>query len=185
MTIKRNIGEIAPSFQKQDQYGKTIHLKNYLGKKVLIAFFRNAACALCNLQVRQLINRYPFWNEKGLEIIAFFESPIENVQAHVGTQQSPFALVADPKAEIYDLYGVETSEEKVQGLLADKQTMSSLTAKVEAAGLQLTHEEGSNFHRIPAEFLINEKGIIKVAHYNQSVHDHLPLKIIDQFVERN
>ncbi|WP_169818263.1 peroxiredoxin family protein [Shimazuella kribbensis] len=177
-------GDLAPTFHGVDQNGQTISLENTRGKKVLVAFFRNAACALCNLHVHQLINRFPEWNKQGLEIIALFESPVENVHAHVGTQQAPFPLLADPKAEIYDLYSVETSKEKMDALLKDEEKVKALTTKAEAAGFSLVHEEGSNFNRLPAEFLIDEHGIIYTAHYNEHVSDHLPFEIIDEFVYR-
>jgi peroxiredoxin len=182
LITKLKRGDLAPTFHGIDQNGQTISLDDTRGKKVLVAFFRNAACALCNLQVHQFIKRFPTWNEHGLEIVALFESPVENVHAHVGTQQAPFPLLADPKAAIYDQYAVETSKEKMESLLKDEETVKALTAKAEAAGFSLVHEDGSNFYRLPAEFLLDEQGIIYIAHYNDHVSDHLPFEIIDEFV---
>ncbi|SHE89720.1 Peroxiredoxin [Seinonella peptonophila] len=185
MGIQLQPGTIAPTFQCIDQNGKTISLENFRGKKVLLSFFRFAACALCNLHVHQLIQQYPNWQKQGLEVITFFESPQENIHAHVGSQQAPFALIADPKAEVYDRYYVETSVEKIESIMKDKEKVRSLTAKAEAAGFALTHEAGSNFYRLPAEFLINENGVIDIAHYNQSVEDHLSFEVINQYVNTN
>lgn len=50
-----------------------------------------------------------------------------------------------------------------------------------SAGFALTPEEGSNFNRIPAEFLIDESGIVRLAHYSRILTDHLPLAAIDSF----
>mgnify|MGYP000869525657 CR=1 FL=1 len=54
-------------------------------------------------------------------------------------------------------------------------------AEAEEAGNRLTPEEGANFHRVPAEFLIDERGIVRLAHYGDLLIDHLPLETIDRF----
>lgn len=174
-------GDPAPLFQAIDHNGKSVSLENYRGRKVFLAFFRFSACALCNLRVHQFIQRYPEWQLQGLEIIAVFESPEKNLFTHVGKQNAPFPLIADPATAIYDLYGVETSEDKVQATLSDPDLKAAI-AEAEAAGFPLTPEEGSNFHRIPAEFLIDETGILRTAHYSRILTDHLPFEAIEHFI---
>ncbi|MBW7460134.1 redoxin domain-containing protein, partial [Paenibacillus sepulcri] len=144
-------------------------------------FFRNAACAMCNLRVRHYIRSYDQWSRHGLEIIAVFESPETSISRHVGQQEAPFPIIADPEAKLYDLYAVEVSEEKTQATMADPNT-ETFVKEAAAEGFALTREEGANFHRIPAEFLIDEKGIIQMAHYGRLVTDHLPLDVIEHFV---
>ena len=173
-------GMAAPAFAAVDIHGGPVTLESCRGRKVLLSFFRFSACALCNLRVHQFIGRYPQWQSRGMEVVAVFESPPANMKTYVGAQNAPFALVADPESELYDLYGIETSEEKVQATLADAGTKAYI-AEAAAAGFKLTPEEGSNFHRIPAEFLIDENGIVKAAHYNRLLTDHLDLAEIDRF----
>ncbi|WP_134686868.1 redoxin domain-containing protein [Brevibacillus migulae] len=180
MTHQMQPGMIAPSFRTVDLYGNFVSLENYRGRKVLLAFLRFSACALCNLRVHQFIGRYPDWQRQGMEVITVFESPEANMQTYVGAQNAPFPLVADPQADLYDLYGVETSEEKVRMTMADANT-KSFAEEAAAAGFPLTPENGSNFNRIPAEFLINERGIVHLAHYSRILTDHLPLAEIDSF----
>lgn len=173
-------GQIAPSFRVLDLDGRPVSLDDYRGRKVLLVFLRNAACALCNLRVHQMIGKHEEWKKRGLEIVAVFESPEANMRAGVGSQRASFPLVADPEARLYELYGVETSEEKTNATIADASTKSFI-AEAAAAGFALTHEEGSNFHRIPAEFLIDEQGVVAEAHYGRLITDHLPLSAIDRF----
>jgi len=180
MTEKLYPGDIAPSFNVTDHTGKSIVFEHDRGRKVLLAFYRFSACALCNLRVHRLIERYPEWQRQGLDVIVFFESPDRNLHAYVGRQNAPFSLVADPKAAVYDLYGVEVSDEKVQLTLSDSSTKAFI-AEAEAAGYRLTPEEGSNFNRIPAEFLIDEEGVIRASHYSRILTDHLPIETIDRF----
>jgi peroxiredoxin Q/BCP len=174
-------GDTAPMFHTVDHTGKRVSLERYRGRKLLLAFFRNSACALCNLRVHQFIKRSSQWQLHGLDVIALFESPAQSFHSFVGKQNAPFPLVADPKAIIYDLYGVETSEEKVQATLSESNT-KFVIAEAEALGFKLTSEAGSNFHRIPAEFLIDAEGIVQVTHYNRIITDNLPIETIDRFV---
>jgi peroxiredoxin Q/BCP len=136
------------------------------------------------LRVGHFIRRYNHWRLQGLEIVAVFESPETNMSQYVGRQEAPFPLIADPQADLYDLYGVEVSEEKVQATMADTNTQK-FVAEAAAEGFALTPEEGSNFYRIPAEFLIDDNGIVQDAHYGQLVIDHLPLDVIDRFAAGN
>ncbi|MFD0716086.1 redoxin domain-containing protein [Paenibacillus sp. GCM10027626] len=173
-------GMIAPTFTASDIHDTPVTLEGYRGRKVLLSFFRFSACAVCNLRVHQFIGRYAQWKREGMDIIAVFESPIANMKIYVGAQDAPFPLVADPMAALYDLYGIETSEEKVQATLADARTKEFII-EAAAAGFKLTPEKDSNFHRIPAEFLIDENGILQVVHYSQLLTDHLELTMINRF----
>jgi peroxiredoxin Q/BCP len=180
MTYQLQPGDTAPLFHTVDHNANPISLERYRGRKVLLAFFRFSACALCNLRVHHFIKRYSQWQLQGLDVIALFESPEENLHTYVGKQNAPFSLVADPRALVYNMYGIEISEEKVQATLSDT-NIKNVVAEVEAAGFKLTPEEGSNFHRIPAEFLIDEEGIVQVAHYSLLITDNLPFETIDRF----
>jgi peroxiredoxin Q/BCP len=173
------IGSLAPTFRTEDIFGKTIDLQDYAGRTVLLSFFRNGACAICNLRVHQLITRYPDYQRRGLTILAVFESPRERLLESVAEQDAPFPIIADPRAALYDLYGVETSEEKV-ALTMQRPDLPEAIQEAAAHGFQLTHEEGSNFNRMPADFLIGPDLIVRQAHYADYVMDHLPFADIEQ-----
>ena len=72
--MKIKVGQLAREFEVEDINGKSIALDDYTGKKLLLAFFRHAACPLCNLRVHQLIQNYPDLQNRGVNILAFFES---------------------------------------------------------------------------------------------------------------
>lgn len=173
------VGMAAPLFRIVDTRGNTVDLGAYAGKTVLLSFFRNAACALCNLRVHRLIGRYPHYKRSGLEIIAVFESPEQNMIDHVGMQDAPFPLIADPHAQLYDLYGVEISEQKIARTMEMPETQVAVQDAA-AIGFPLVQEEGSNFNRLPADFLIGPNGIIQLAHYANYVTDHLSFEVIEQ-----
>lgn len=181
--MKLQTGETAPHFEREDIFGERINLRVYEGKPVLLTFLRNGGCALCNLRIHQLIERYPELHEHGLEVLAVFESSVESIKHYVTARQDvPFPLIADPTASLYDLYGVEVSEEKTQASIARVGTpeIQQMIQDAAALGYELIHEEGSNFQRIPADFLIGPDQRIQRAFYSDLIGDHLSLAEIEK-----
>lgn len=179
--MKINEGMRAKEFEVEDVFGQSINLKNYAGKTLLLSFFRNGACALCNLRVHQLIQRYPNYQAKGLEMLAVFESPRESILQYVGKQDAPFPIIGDPEGQLYRLYGVETSEAKAMQSINLPQVQAAVQ-EAAAHGFHLTKEEGSNFYRIPAEFLIGPNLTIQRAYYADYVGDHLSFEEIERLL---
>ena len=173
-------GDTAPDFETVDVEGAPIRLRDYVGRPVFVTFFRNAACALCNLRLHQMAERFPVWQSQGLAILAVFESPRERIIDY--GQQPPFPLIADPEARLYDLYGVETSEAKLNASLLMAETQAAIEAAA-AQGFALTKEEGSNFYRMPADILISPDQTIIAARYAHFVADHLPFETVDAYLE--
>jgi peroxiredoxin Q/BCP len=174
-------GITAPTFKTEDLFGNPIDLRAYQGKPVLLSFFRNAACAICNLRVHQLIVNYPAFEKNGLAIIAVFESPRENMLQYVGKQDAPFPLIANPAGNLYKLYGLEVSEEKIQASMQSAETKSRIQEAAEA-GYTLTPEAGSNFYRMPADFLISPEGVVVNAYYSEVLGTHLAFTEIDAYL---
>jgi peroxiredoxin len=176
-------GIAAPVFQAEDIFGQPIDLQKYAGRPTLLSFFRNGACAVCNLQVHKLIQHYPAYHVCGLEVLAVFESPIASVRQHVGKQDAPFPIIADPQGRLYELYGVESSEEKVMAAAANPSAkQQQIVQHAAEIGYPLTPEQGANFFRLPADFLIAPDLTIQRAFYSDAVGDHLPFEEIEQFL---
>lgn len=171
-------GMLAPTFHATDLRGAPLDLADYRGKLLLLSFFRNAACALCNLRVHALIERHAAYQQAGLAMVAIFESPPDAMQRYVGRQAAPFPLIADPEATLYRLYGVENSAEKAAATVALPSTQEVI-ATAASHGFHLTPEEGSNMLRMPADFLIGPDGHLLEAHYANYVWDHLPFTRIE------
>jgi thioredoxin-dependent peroxiredoxin len=172
-------GEAAKPFHVEDIHGQSQSLQNYAGKKLLLAFFRHAACPLCNLRVHQLIQAYPTLQSNGVDILAFFESPKDKILQYVGTQNVPFPIVADPEREIYKLYGVESSiVGMMKGLLRISDFSEAATKKL------MFFDPHNDIALIPADFLINPDLRIHTAYYGRDIGDRLNLSVIHAFAER-
>jgi len=160
--------------------GKEFKLSQLKGKKIYLSFYRNGACALCNLRVHEISQYQKEFDKAGIQIIAVFESSIEDMKPYVGKQKLGFTLLSDPEGKIYAQYGIKNSPELINQVMAS----GSANAVVEVAakaGFPLTKQEGSNFFRIPAEVLIDEKfQIVKIYHADQ-LTNHLPLEEVLKF----
>ncbi len=64
-----NIGEMAPDFTLQDNHNQFAHLKDYLGKKVLLSWHPIAWTGVCTDQMRSL--EVNFDEFKALNVVAF------------------------------------------------------------------------------------------------------------------
>jgi peroxiredoxin Q/BCP len=172
--LKLKLNDVAPDFTLPATNGKMFNLSDYAGNRILLSFFRNGACALCNLRVQELINNHASLTKAGIKVIAVFESSVEDMLPYVARQEPPFLLLADPKGLIYEQYRVEISEEKIAKVMTENLAQEKIEEAMEK-GFALTLQAGSNFHRLPAEFMIGKDFRIEKAHYTNFIIDHLPL----------
>ncbi|MFQ5550207.1 MAG: hypothetical protein ACE5FJ_03105 [Gemmatimonadales bacterium] len=101
--------------------------------------------------------------------MAVFESPPDSIRKRVGKQDAPFPIVGDPGRVLYRKYRVEAS---LAGLIVGTFRPSMLRAF--AKGF-LPGKIDSTVTHMPADFLIDEEGVIRVAHYGRDIGDHLEL----------
>jgi peroxiredoxin len=181
--ITLDINAPAPIFKLIDIFDREINLTAYKGKKVLIAFFRHAGCPFCNTRVHNLQKAHPELKAKGLEMIFFFESKKELLlSSNFHKTISPVPLISDPDKIWYDAYGVESS-----ALKSAKSHFTSFFQKVFEAkkkGLPVHWMSGDeSIKTIPAEFLMDERGIIRKVHYANGLRDRMSMEAITKFTE--
>ncbi|MEZ4248979.1 MAG: redoxin domain-containing protein [Polyangiales bacterium] len=168
-------GTPAPDFRVRDWRGETHHLGALRGRKVWIAFFRYASCPLCNLRVRDMIRRWERW-EQHVELLAIFQSPNDSIAEYVGQQHPPFPLIGDPDEELYRCYHLESS---LAGFLAPRG--AAVLAKAAAAGFVPGRMEGTKT-RHPADFFVDEEGILVGTYYGADIADHVPFERVDTWL---
>jgi thioredoxin-dependent peroxiredoxin len=170
----------AIDFVTTDIYGKQLKLSDFRGKKIYLGFFRNVSCPFCNLRVHQLTKLTGDFEKKGLKMIFFFESSNEILlrsSFHQGV--SPIPLVGDPHRKIYAQYGVEASMLKMVSTFFTKGAMNDMRA---GKALNLPEDKKATQSLIPADFLIDEKFIIRRAHYGKNLNDHIAIEEIKAFL---
>jgi peroxiredoxin Q/BCP len=174
------VGAPAPDLALEALTGHTLRLSDLRGRKVLLAFLRNAGCAVCNLWVARTDARAARWRESGLEVVAVFESSADKLRAQFEGRTPALHVLADPDGVAHDAYGSRTDPERVAAVIASGSAEEALR-RAESAGFPVRREEGANFFRLPAEVLVREDGTIALAHVAEEIADHLDAALVDRF----
>jgi peroxiredoxin Q/BCP len=179
MTSRRlTAGDSAPSFHATTLEGEIVSLADYVGRRLLLSFFRYGACPLCNLRMTFLIDAYPRWKTKGLDVLAVFESPAERLLETVGSQPIPFPIIPDPDRALYKKYSVNASW---LGYLVGALRVRAFRDAFQR-GFHIGRADGA-IAQLPAEFLIGTDMKIERAYYGKDIGDHLPITEIDAWLE--
>lgn len=179
MKLKAN--DEAKAFKHDNIFGGTVSLEEFRDRKLLLSFYRYAACPLCNLRIHDLSGRANEWKGRGLDMIAIFESPVKSVMQYIsGRHEIPYTIIADPERELYKLYGVEGSWAGFAKSMVTRagDGMRSILGK----GFLPGKMEG-DVAMLPADFLIGPDLIIKEAYYGTDIGDHIDIDKIEAFVE--
>ncbi len=171
-------GDQARPFEVSDKNGNTINLENYKGKKVLLSFYRYAERVFCNLRINQLSQLYPEWSKHNFEIIAFFQSPMKDVNRQFQGKDVPFSIIAHPEREVYASYGVTKSSSLgfIKGALRVDRMLKSV-----AKGNKIKIGYG-DIKLKPADFLIDKNGVVQTAYYANDISDHISMESITAFI---
>ncbi len=172
-------GQAAPAFTVTDFTGVSHALSDYRGKKVLLSFYRYASCPFCNLRIHQLRQKAVEWEAKGLVMLAVFQSPAASIMEYGAGETVEFPIIPDPAMALYKTYGVESS----WLAFAKSGLRAADIAKATAKGFLPGKVEG-DMNRVPADFLIDEQGIIRTAFYGKDIGDHLDTAEVERFVGR-
>ena len=173
-------GQRAIDFEVDDIFGERITLRGYRGKRLLLSFYRYAACPLCNYRMESLILMYPRFKRLGLDMLAFFQSPRRSILQYVGKQDAPFPIVGDPERTVYRAYGVEPS---LPGTLKGMLRLPSLVRAI-GRGFKPGRIEG-NAAMMPADFLIGPNQMVREAYYGKDIGDHMPMNTIERWLREN
>ncbi|MCA9634746.1 MAG: redoxin domain-containing protein [Myxococcales bacterium] len=159
--------------------GESLTLADLRGAPVWMAFSRFASCPLCNYRVHQMIGEWPArYADYNFRLFNVFQSPSSKLDDYVAKQEPPFDLVADhPSMGLYEKYGLESSVKAAFSMDVMKTMVAA--AKI---GLPLVRPfEGPAF-RVPADFLIDSEGILRVVFYGATIAEHIPFEQADAFL---
>jgi peroxiredoxin Q/BCP len=98
-------GALAPVFKGIDQDGKTVSLKDFQGKKVILYFYPQDDTPGCTAEACNLRDNYEELLSRGFAIVGV--SP-DDQKSHTKFRTKfdlPFSLIADPDTSIIKSYG--------------------------------------------------------------------------------
>ena len=166
-------------FTALDLHGDSFSLSDYRGKAVVLSFFRDTSCPFCLKRVFDLSIYQQRWQKSGVEVIAVFSSPVDELANFHKNKFERFRVVPDPELNIYQQYGIETSFSGfIKGLIFNVPTIIEGFKK----GAKID-KNNPNGLILPADFLIDENGLIVKSWYGRNAADNIPMKYIRRFVQ--
>lgn len=177
MAQQLQAGKKAPEILVTSAQGETIRLNAYQGKKVLLVFFRFAGCPVCNFKMHELIDRYEELKANNLEVLAVFESSNATLLTYVQDAHIPFPVIGDSSLVLYKRFHVTQSVFKMMNTMFKKKPKAEMK-KGEALYHGKKYKQDGSLTRIPADFIIDEQGLLKMVHYGKFIGDHLPIETI-------
>jgi len=175
--VKKVKGDQVGNIQLTALDGSRFDLDNIRGKRCLIAFFRFAGCPFCNLRVHDLVEQYHAFGSN-FTIVAIFDSTLKDLQRHALKHNASFPILADETKSYYQEYGIERS---LLGTLKGAILRFPTVLYAMFVKGYIPTSFGGNIMTMPADFLVNEEGVIEVAHYGKDEGDHIPIEIVRQF----
>jgi peroxiredoxin len=174
--MRKTVGDKISNIKLTGIDGKPFDLFSLKGRPFMLSFFRFASCPFCNLRMHELIKRYDELGDR-FTIVAIFDSPLDNLREHADRHHSPFPVLADERGIYYAQYGIEHSVfGMLKGMFMRMPTMMHAMSK----GYVPLKIKGS-MTTMPADFLVDETGVIRRTYYGSDEGDHLPFDEIKQF----
>jgi len=100
-----NVGDKAPDFKIKNQDGKTVSLKDYKGKKIVLYFYPKDNTPGCTSESCNLRDNYSALRRKGYEVIGISSDSEKSHRNFIKKFQLPFTLLADIEKEVHHHYG--------------------------------------------------------------------------------
>ena len=106
MATHLQAGQKAPEFTGTDENGKTISLKDFRGKKLVLYFYPEDDTPTCTVQACNLRDNYSALTGAGFVVLGISPNDAKSHQKFSEKFNLPFTLIADPEHKIIDKYGV-------------------------------------------------------------------------------
>src|SRR5438128_8405718 len=99
------VGTVAPDFTTQNTTGKTVHLTDFRGKKLVLYFYPKDDTPGCTVESCGLRDQYQKIREFGAEVLGVSVDSVESHQKFTEKFHLPFQLLADNDKSITKAYG--------------------------------------------------------------------------------
>lgn len=163
---KINKGDPVINFEFDNPWQNNLDFfKQIENKKVIISFLRYNGCPVCKMEMAEYKRDYTLLSYKNTQLFVVLQSTQAVVKNSVLDTDFPFIILCDPKAILFDLFGVKADFIKFlnpKGLIA--------AAKATFKGHHHGKFEGKET-QMPATFVIDEHKKIIHTHYGKDITD--------------
>ena len=105
-------GDKAPDFVSKDQNGKTVSLRQFKGKKLVLYFYPKDNTSGCTAQACSLRDNFKELKKQGYTILGVSTDDEASHRGFIEKNNLPFSLLADTDKSIVTKYGVWTEKER-------------------------------------------------------------------------
>lgn len=109
---KLKAGDKAPDFTSKDQDGKTVSLRQFKGKKLVLYFYPKDNTSGCTAQACSLRDNFKELKKEGYTILGVSVDDEASHRGFIEKNALPFSLLADVDKTIVTNYGVWTERER-------------------------------------------------------------------------
>ena len=104
--ISLNVGDKAPDFVALNEFGKSISLSEFLGKKVILYFYPKDMTPGCTAESCNLGENYSLLQENGFIVLGVSPDSSKSHQKFIDKYNLPFSLIADEDKAVIKAFGV-------------------------------------------------------------------------------
>mmetsp|Transcript_22637 Transcript_22637/g.33646 ORF Transcript_22637/g.33646 Transcript_22637/m.33646 type:complete len:241 (+) Transcript_22637:186-908(+) len=193
------IGDEAPDFELRDEEGNLHKLSSFRGRRVMLSFFRYASCPVCLYNVDRLKQQAALLQKAEIVTLCIFRSaPTMMQRAADGTNEDTHTL-SDLKGSVYKKFQVKPSlrvrsiypyMSAIFGKYSPYVDLKMMLKDIKDKGRlkQFNDIKGKGgdeaMLQLPADFLIDENGIIVDVFRSETPQDHMEFERIEAFIPK-
>ena len=162
------VGDLAPDFKLQDTSGKFVHLSDFWSNgPALILFWRHYGCSCGIDRAHRLQDEYADYIKLGASVVVIGQGEPERSKEYTKKHGIPCPTLCDPTFQVYEAFDLLEGKPSQVIYDAPKEYL-----KIDYdTGVQLQQSRhGTDGElvdspwQLPGEFVVDQKGIINLAH---------------------
>lgn len=92
---KLRVGQSLPEFELETEDGCKVHSRTFLGKPLLLLFYRGNWCPLCMAQVREISAQWREFDARGVQVVLVSPQPHGHTRNLAAKFDAPFQFLVD------------------------------------------------------------------------------------------
>ena len=173
--VPLQVGDLAPDFELKDTSGKLVHLRDFWSKgPALILFWRHYGCSCGVDRAKLLQNEYADYIKLGASVVVIGQGDPERSKDYSEKHDIPCPVLCDPTYRVYEAY--DLLEGKPSQIIYDAPDEYLRIDYETGAQLQQSRQGTESAlvdspWQLPGEFVVDQSGIIRLAHRYQHCED--------------
>lgn len=169
------VGDTAPDFELQESNGAPVHLHDFWnGQPALLLFWRHYGCSCGRDRAKRLQSEYADYLKLGAKVVVIGQGEPERAAAYREKNAIPCPVLCDPNYKVYEAYDLlEGKPSQVLFDAGDEHLRCDLKAGEDLQRSRHGTERATvdNPWQLPGEFVVDQKGIIRLAYRYQYCED--------------